>query len=48
VMGADATAAYCAEHAEVGAILVALGEREGEIQVSTFGLDSSRWRRGEP
>ncbi len=46
VMGVGESAAYCAAHPAIGAILVTLGDpdtQENHIQVSTFGLDPSRW-----
>jgi thiamine biosynthesis lipoprotein len=44
VMGVDATAAFCAEHPDVAAILVGDGGENGEVRVSTFGLAADRWR----
>jgi thiamine biosynthesis lipoprotein len=44
VMGVDATAAYCAEHPDVAAILVSDGREPGEVHVSTWGLAADRWR----
>jgi thiamine biosynthesis lipoprotein len=44
VMGIDGTAAYCAAHPAIGAILVTAGERAGDLVVSMFGLDPERWR----
>jgi thiamine biosynthesis lipoprotein len=44
VLGIEGTAAYCAAHPAIGAILVTAGERAGDLVVSTFGLDSERWR----
>lgn len=48
VMGIDETAAYCAAHPAIGAILVTIGAlADGspgrDLLVSTFGLDPSRW-----
>ncbi len=40
VMGVNEAADYCADHAEIGAILVAAGDAAGEVQVSVLGLDS--------
>lgn len=49
VLGVEGTAEYCARHPEVGAILVtaavaAEAAAPDAVRVSTFGLDSSRWR----
>lgn len=44
VMGIEGTAAYCAAHRAIGAILVSAGKRAGDLVVSTFGLDPQRWR----
>jgi thiamine biosynthesis lipoprotein len=43
VMGPDAVAAYCAEHRQIAALLVAPADREGEVRVFDFGLGDRRW-----
>lgn len=43
VLGVVGTGKYCELHPDVGAILVTAAEG-GEVVVSTFGLDDSRWR----
>lgn len=37
VLGVEATAEYCQQHPEVGAVLMVPGPRAGEIQLETFG-----------
>lgn len=44
VMGPVAVANYCATHPGIGALLVAPGEREGEVQIAACGLDEQQWR----
>lgn len=45
VMGPAEVANYCADHPEVGALLVAPAEREGEVRILHFGLGSDDWRQ---
>jgi thiamine biosynthesis lipoprotein len=42
VMGADKTGEYCAAHSEVGAMLVAPGEREGDVRLIVLGTMNDR------
>jgi thiamine biosynthesis lipoprotein len=42
VMGPERTREFCATRPEVAALLVAPGEREGDVRVLTFGLDDDR------
>ncbi len=42
VMGPERAGDFCAARPEIAALLVAPGEREGEVRVITFGLDSDR------
>jgi thiamine biosynthesis lipoprotein len=42
VMGPDRTGEFCAARPEISALLVASCEREGDVRLVTFGLDSSR------
>lgn len=44
VMGVEGTGEYCARHPDVAAILVHGGGADMQVQVSTIGLDASRWR----
>ena len=43
VMGVDKVAEYCAVRPQLAAVLVLPGEREGDVELATFGLDESRW-----
>lgn len=45
VMGTQKAAEYCAARPEFAALLVAPGEREGEVRLIALGQDSSRWLR---
>jgi thiamine biosynthesis lipoprotein len=45
VMGPAEVAKYCGEHANIGALLVAPGEREGEIRLFACGLTGDQWRQ---
>lgn len=49
VMGPSGTAEYCAVHQDVSAVIVCPGgetdQRDCPIDVHTFNLDESRWRR---
>jgi thiamine biosynthesis lipoprotein len=47
VMGPQAVAEYCATHSGIGALLVAPGERDGDVRLFASGLDSSQWRTVE-
>jgi thiamine biosynthesis lipoprotein len=42
VMGPERTREFCATRPEIAALLVAPGEREGDVRVLTFGLDDDR------
>jgi FAD:protein FMN transferase len=42
VMGPERTAQYCASRPEIAALLVAPGEREGDVRLEAFGLDDDR------
>jgi thiamine biosynthesis lipoprotein len=42
VMGPDRAGEFCAARPEISALLVAPGERESDVRLITFGLDSSR------
>ena len=43
-MGVEEAGAYCAAHPGIGAVLVSVGPGAGDLDVSTFGLDATRWR----
>jgi FAD:protein FMN transferase len=45
VMGPDAVADYCAEHAHIGALLITPGPREGDVRLLHFGLHDDQWRQ---
>jgi FAD:protein FMN transferase len=45
VLGPEGSADYCQRHPEIGALLVAPGEREGEVRLFSFGLGMRDWRR---
>jgi thiamine biosynthesis lipoprotein len=45
VMGPERTGQFCAARPEIAALLVAPGEREGDVRLITFGLDSDRLNR---
>jgi thiamine biosynthesis lipoprotein len=45
VMGPAEVAMYCAEHSNIAALLVAPGDREGEIRLFACGLTSDQWRQ---
>jgi thiamine biosynthesis lipoprotein len=42
VMGPDRAGEYCAVRPEIAALLVAPGEREGDVRLVTFGLDGDQ------
>jgi thiamine biosynthesis lipoprotein len=42
VMGPDRAGQFCAARPEIAALLVAPGEREGDVRLITFGLESDR------
>jgi FAD:protein FMN transferase len=42
VMGPERTGEFCAARPEIAALLVAPGEREGDVRLITFGLDSDQ------
>lgn len=43
IMGPDETAAYCAAHPGIAAVLVCPGEAEGNVRVLASNLDENRW-----
>jgi thiamine biosynthesis lipoprotein len=43
VMGPDKVGDYCASRPQVAALLVAPGQREGDVQVFAFGLRDEQW-----
>jgi thiamine biosynthesis lipoprotein len=45
VMGPERAGQFCAARPEIAALLVAPGEREGDVRLITFGLDSDRLNR---
>jgi thiamine biosynthesis lipoprotein len=45
VLGVERTLALCAGHGELAALLVAPGDRDGEIRLHTAGLAADQWRR---
>src|SRR4029079_14609612 len=45
VMGPERTGQFCAARPEISALLVAPGEREGDVRLITFGLESDRLSR---
>jgi thiamine biosynthesis lipoprotein len=45
VMGPERAGQFCAARPEIAALLVAPGEREGDVRLITFGLDSDRSTR---
>jgi thiamine biosynthesis lipoprotein len=47
VMSPDKVAEYCAARPDLAALLVLPAEREGEVELRTFGLDADRWCRLE-
>jgi thiamine biosynthesis lipoprotein len=47
VMSPDEVAEYCDKHAGIGALLVAPGEREGDVRLLAFGLHDHLWRQFE-
>jgi thiamine biosynthesis lipoprotein len=44
VMGIDASLAYCQQHPQLGAILIAAGQRAGALEVVTTGPLEDVWR----
>jgi thiamine biosynthesis lipoprotein len=44
VLGPEGTAEYCERHPQIGALLVAPAEREGDVRLFAFGLDDNQWR----
>jgi thiamine biosynthesis lipoprotein len=46
VMGPAAVARFCASRSDVAALLVAPGERAGEVQLFAYGFDDERLRQG--
>jgi thiamine biosynthesis lipoprotein len=45
VMGPQQAAEYCAARPEIAALLVAPGERAGDIRLIALGPDTDRWLR---
>ena len=45
VMGWERTAAYCAEHPQIGAALILPGERQGAIEICTANIEESELKR---
>lgn len=45
VMDPTEVAAYCAARPELGALLVCPAEREGDVQLISFGLDDEQWQQ---
>jgi thiamine biosynthesis lipoprotein len=43
VMGPEQVGGYCAARPEIGALLVAPGEREGDVRLFAFGLSEDQW-----
>jgi thiamine biosynthesis lipoprotein len=43
VMGVERTGEYCAARPEIAALLVAPGEREGEVRLVSYGIDNERF-----
>jgi thiamine biosynthesis lipoprotein len=43
VMGPEKVAEYCTARPEIGALLVAPGEREGDVRLFAFGLSDDQW-----
>jgi FAD:protein FMN transferase len=43
VMGPDKVGDYCTGRPEIAALLVAPGEREGDVQMFGFGLRDAQW-----
>jgi thiamine biosynthesis lipoprotein len=48
ILGLEGTQRYCADHADVGALIVTPGERAGSVELTNYGIDESTWRRVEP
>ena len=44
VMGPDGVEDYCDRHPEIGALLVAPGEREGDVRLFAFGMNDDQWQ----
>jgi thiamine biosynthesis lipoprotein len=45
VMGPEKVGGYCAGRPEIAALLVAPGEREGDVRLFAFGLVGEQWRQ---
>jgi thiamine biosynthesis lipoprotein len=45
VMGAQKAAEYCGSRPEIAALLVAPGEREGDVRLIALGPDNRQWLR---
>lgn len=45
VMGPDGVADYCTAHPEIGALLVAPAQREGDVRLLHFGLNDDQWQQ---
>jgi thiamine biosynthesis lipoprotein len=44
VMGVEPSLAYCREHPETSAVLIAAGDRPGTIALHTANLDQRTWQ----
>jgi thiamine biosynthesis lipoprotein len=45
VMGPQKAAEYCSTHPEIAALLIAPGNREGDVRLIALGSDNSQWLR---
>jgi thiamine biosynthesis lipoprotein len=45
VMGPEKVGEYCSARPDISALLVAPGEREGDVRLFAFGLSEERWTR---
>jgi thiamine biosynthesis lipoprotein len=44
VLGVEPSLAWCREHPEISAVLVAVGDRPGTIALHTANFDEQHWR----